>query len=161
MLLKLWLLCGNNCLQCCLAGLLHVMYSFLHRFTLPACYLLMVRLHQRQCQCCDNSAMMLAILFSLKTKESLENRLQPHSGVKPLLLPANKVCEGYVFTGVCLCTGGGVCSIACWDTPLLGPEADTPLGRHPPAQCMLGYGQQPGGTYPTGMHSCFQCEQYH
>ena len=29
MLLKLWLLCGNNCLQCCLAGLLHVMFSFL------------------------------------------------------------------------------------------------------------------------------------
>ena len=29
------------------------------------------------------------------------------------------------------------------------PWADTPL-----AQCMLGYGQQAGGTYPTGMHSC-------
>ena len=26
--------------------------------------------------------------------------------------------------------------------------------RHPPAQCMLGYGQQAGGTHPTGMHSC-------
>ena len=22
-------------------------------------------------------------------------------------------------------------------------------------QCMLGYGQQAGGTHPTGMHSCF------
>ena len=50
-----------------------------------------------------------------------------------------------------------------------------PLGRHPPAKgmlgytppdqcilrytspakCMLGYGQQVGGTHPTGMHSCF------
>ena len=30
-----------------------------------------------------------------------------------------------------------------------------PLGRHPPAQCMLGYGQQVGGMHPTGMHSCF------
>ena len=40
-----------------------------------------------------------------------------------------------------------------------------PLGRHPPAQCMLGYtpppaqcmlgyGQQADGTHPTGMHSC-------
>ena len=25
---------------------------------------------------------------------------------------------------------------------------------HLPAQCMLGYGQQAGGTHPTGMHSC-------
>ena len=25
----------------------------------------------------------------------------------------------------------------------------------PPVQCMLGYGQQAGGTHPTGMHSCF------
>ena len=100
---------------------------------------------------------------------------------------------------------GGVCPIACWDTPTQdqrqtppwadtppGPEADplgqtppsqadapgqtppwvhtppgrhpwadTPPGRHPPcadtppAQCMLGYDQQAGGTHPTGMHSCF------
>ena len=32
---------------------------------------------------------------------------------------------------------------ACWDTP--------------PAQCMLIYGQQAGGTHPTGMHSCYEC----
>ena len=25
---------------------------------------------------------------------------------------------------------------------------------HPPAECMLGYGQQAGGTHPTQMHSC-------
>ena len=32
---------------------------------------------------------------------------------------------------------------------------DTPLHRPPaPGQCMLGYGQQAGGTHPTGMHSC-------
>ena len=39
------------------------------------------------------------------------------------------------------------------------PQADTPTpGRHPPAQCRLGYGQQAGGTHPTGMHSCLdQC----
>ena len=35
--------------------------------------------HQR----CDNSVMTLVILFSLKSVESLENRLQPHSGVTP------------------------------------------------------------------------------
>ena len=41
----------------------------------------------------------------------------------------NEVCEGYVFTGVCLSTGGGICPIACWDT--YPPWVDTPLGRHP------------------------------
>ena len=46
-----------------------------------------------------------------------------------LLLPANEVCEGYVFTGVCLSTEGG--------------------GLTP-----RGYGQQAGGTHPTGMNSC-------
>ena len=30
----------------------------------------------------------------------------------------------------------------------------TPPGQTPPVQCMLGYGQQAGGTHPTGMHSC-------
>ena len=35
------------------------------------------------------------------------------------LPPANEVCEGYVFTGVCLSTRGGVtcvvlCGHACW-----------------------------------------------
>ena len=33
--------------------------------------------------------------------------------------------------------------------------AGTPPGRYIPRQCMLGYGQQAGGTHPTGMHSCF------
>ena len=92
--------------------------------------------------------------------------LEPFSAITSLLPPANEVCEGYVFTGVCLSTGG------LWQTP---PWADhppplgqtphhwadhPPLGRHPPTsppppvQCMLGYGQQAGGTHPTGMHSC-------
>ena len=30
----------------------------------------------------------------------------------------------------------------------------TPRQVHPQPQCMLGYGQQAGGTHPTGMHSC-------
>ena len=42
------------------------------------------------------------------------------------------------------------------DTP--PPWTDTLLGRRPqpqpPAQCTLGYGQQAGGTHPTGMQSC-------
>ena len=39
---------------------------------------------KRQSQRYDNAAMTLAILFSLKLVESLENRLQPHSGATPL-----------------------------------------------------------------------------
>ena len=39
---------------------------------------------KRQRQLCDNSAMTLAILFSLKTMESLENRLKTQSGATPL-----------------------------------------------------------------------------
>ena len=31
----------------------------------------------------------------------------------------------------------------------------SPLGRHPsPYPSTMGYGQQAGGTHPTGMHSC-------
>ena len=56
------------------------------------------------------------------------------------------------------------------DTPLRAgtpPQAGTPPRQvHPPGQVhhqqvhprpqyMLGYGQQAGGTHPTGMHSCF------
>ena len=52
----------------------------------------MVRLRQHQGplytkhqhQRCDNSVMMLVIQFSLKTMESLENGLQPHSGATVL-----------------------------------------------------------------------------
>ena len=35
------------------------------------------------------------------------------------------------------------------------PPCPVHPGIHPrPAQCMLGYGQQAGGTHPTGMHTC-------
>ena len=65
------------------------------------------------------------------------------------LPPTNEVCEGYVFTGVCLSTGGclplvpgGVSAThplgrhplgrhpPCADTP----QADTPTDKHPPRQ---------------------------
>ena len=42
-----------------------------------------------------------------------------------LLPPANEVCEGYVFTGVCLSTGGG----STWVGP---PNQVYPLGRYTP-----------------------------
>ena len=53
-----------------------------------------------------------------------------------------------------------------WHTPPrqtpprhIPPGQTTPPTHHPwadipPAQCMLGYGQQAGGTHPPGMHSC-------
>ena len=45
-----------------------------------------------------------------------------------VLLPTtNEVCEGYVFTGVCLSTGGGV-------SASLHAGIHPPLGRHPPGR---------------------------
>ena len=39
------------------------------------------------------------------------------------------------------------------------PQTHTPGQTHPlPTQCMLGYGQRAGGTHPTGMQSCKNCE---
>ena len=86
------------------------------------------------------------------------------------LAPTKEVCEGYAFVGVCLFTGGGGVDVCLWSwgcgrhspgqTPpgQRHPPGQTPCpvltGIHPPAQCMLGYGQQAGGTHPTGMHSC-------
>ena len=36
------------------------------------------------------------------------------------------------------------------------PPGQIPPGQTPPpAQCILGYGQQAGGTHPTGTHSCY------
>ena len=37
------------------------------------------------------------------------------------------------------------------------PGADTPQSRHPPCTVHTGrYGQQVGGTHPTGMHTSFE-----
>ena len=51
-----------------------------------------------------------------------------------------------VFTSVCLSTGG------CLPQCMLGY---TPGSRQPPCAVHAGrYGQQAGGTHPTGMHTC-------
>ena len=72
------------------------------------------------------------------------------------LPPATKLRQGNVFTPVCSSVHRGVCHPSPGQTPpgrhppgQKPPQADTP-----PAQCMLGYGQQAGGTHPTGMYSC-------
>ena len=83
-------------------------------------------------------------------------------------------CEGYVFTGVCLSTGGvgvsvsvhagihppGADTLPGADTP---PEqtpprgADTsPRSRHPPPPRDTATAAD--GTHPTGMHSCFNLQ---
>ena len=84
----------------------------------------------------------------------------------------------YTCLSVILLMGvGGLCPCACWNTPP-GPKADTlpdqrqtpswTKGRHPPklrqtppkvdippSTVHAGrYGQQAGGTYPTGKHTC-------
>ena len=57
-------------------------------------------------QHCDNCVMMLVILFSLKTMETLENGLQPHSGGTPLFsmrtvsLPSSHSCRTLTFTRI-------------------------------------------------------------
>ena len=62
-----------------------------------------------QCQCCDNSAMMPAILFSLKSMELLENGLQPYSGATPLfsmrtqLLASWQSCHTIATNIWCIC----------------------------------------------------------
>ena len=48
---------------------------------------------------------------------------QDHS----LLPPANEVCEGYVFTGVCLSTGGCLPRCLWADTPRQTPPGHPPL----------------------------------
>ena len=69
--------------------------------------------------------------------ESLGTNISPR-----LLLLANEVCEGYVFTGVCLSTGGG-------------GSASRVVGQTLPLKSdTTGYGQRAGGTHATGMHCC-------
>ena len=84
-----------------------------------------------------------------------------------------------MFSQVSVCPGGLPHCMLGYTPPLkqtAPPRADTPLGRHPPGrypsekippwagtpvgrhlpppvQCMLGYGQQTGGTHPNGMQS--------
>ena len=90
-------------------------------------------------------------------------------GANLLLPPANKVCEGYVFTGVCLspggrawqgmCMAGGMCGGGhAWQGGMRDRGACVVGGacvpRMPPSADTTGYCQWAGGTHPTGMHSC-------
>ena len=87
------------------------------------------------------------------------------------LPPANVVCKGYVFTSVCLSTGGGLphCMLGHWppdqrqDTPSRGPEvgthpqppwlgASTPWGR-PPTPGTRGRHPLTGADPPGAVHA--------
>ena len=76
-----------------------------------------------------------------------------------------KLREGSVYTclSVILFTeGGGVSASGPGGVSATLPPGQTPPCQvhaeiHLPAQCLLGYGQQAGGTRPTGMHSCTFC----
>ena len=59
-----------------------------------------------------------------------------------LLPPASCGKVMFLHLSVILPTGGSVT-----------PEQTPPWADNPPAQCMLGYGQQAGGTH-TGIHYC-------
>ena len=89
------------------------------------------------------------LLYQTRWQQCLILRLQRTPAYNEQFLPpANKVCEDYVFTGVCLSRGEGV----IWaDHPPPGQTPPYPVhaGIYP-----LGYGQQAGGTHPTWMHSC-------
>ena len=74
---------------------------------------------------------------------------------RQLLPPANEVCKGYISTGVCLSTGGGVCPIACWDTP---PGRHTP-GQTPP--CLVHAGIHTPGPVHAGIWSTNRCYASH
>ena len=117
----------------------------------------------------------IAILFLLK------NRNSSKIGSLYILPPANEICEGYVFTGVCLSTGG-VCS---GGGSALGGCLLPGVFRGGGGRCLVEapktfffciffvflfciffllffhhthththHGQWAGGTHPTGMHSC-------
>ena len=72
------------------------------------------------------------------------------------LPPANECLgHGNIFAPVCHSVHRGGNTWAGTPPGRYSP----PLGQVSPHQCMLGYGQQAGGTHPTGMHSCFTCQQ--
>ena len=106
------------------------------------------------------------ILFSLVwwTQRTLHFIFDFIGEPKDLLPPANEVWGKVMFlqTSVILLTGGGLpqCMLAYYPTP---PEQTPPPDQaHPPraepppgAEHAGRYGQRVGGTYPTGMQSCF------
>ena len=93
------------------------------------------------------------------------------------LPPATKLGQGNILRSVCqeFCSRGGGGSAPLHagihtptpgpeaGTPPPAPEAGTPLDQTPPPSAVHAgrYGQQAGGTHPTGMQSCFYLSMAH
>ena len=79
----------------------------------------------------------------------------PRQGANLLLPPATKLGQGNIFRSVCqeFCSQGG--STQTLPLPGAGTPPPPPRSRHSPGAVHAGrYGQEAGGTHPTGMHSC-------
>ena len=86
---------------------------------------------------CESTLMLVVNGFLLFNVKNMNPRFLP---------PAHEVCEGHVFTSVCLSTGGVSAQLHAGIHPL-GPEADPP-GQTPPGQTPPG--QTPPGRHPPG-----------
>ena len=124
------------------------------RFSHSPSFSVKVHLKARVRVNCDNSVIMLVILFSLKTMELLENGLQPQHWSDSIVTARKRSFgQGNIFTSVCqeFCLRGGL--LHC----MLGYPP--PLARQTPPPCAVHagrYGQQVGSMHSTGMQSCFQ-----
>ena len=97
-----------------------------------------------------------AIMCHTRVKNSAQDFYRPHRSCgKVMFLHLSVSYSVHGGVGLPLVPGvglGSVCHTTPWQTP---PPGQTPPLADPPAQCMLGYGQQAGGTHPTGMHSSY------
>ena len=78
---------------------------------------------------------------------------------KMFLPPANEVCEGYVFTGVCLSTGGLCPKGSLFRGVSVQRGGGLCLGGLCPEGSLSGRPHirlRADGTHPTGMHSCLE-----
>ena len=91
-------------------------------------------------------------------------RLKVHSHIA-FLAPANEVWGKVIFSQMFVCPQGrGVSFPACITGHIT--RRGLPLGRLSPGGQTpfrapwdtMGYCQQAGGTHPTGMHSCSECD---
>ena len=88
--------------------------------------------------------------------------LTPDFRPKPIITAHKRsLGQGNTFAPVCHSVHRGFCLSACWDSRLPGSR-HSPRSRQPPPGANTPrtvhaerYGQQAGGTYPTGMHTCF------
>ena len=80
-----------------------------------------------------------------------------------LLPPATKLGQGNIFKSVCqeFCPGGAGC-LGRHPPGSRHPPRSRPTGKQTPPGAVHAarYGQQAGGTHPTGMHTCFHLQSW-